>query len=80
MPNAAEQALGQGECEVEREMCPDLLRSLRHAHFYQITPALAEVSKLQAVSPLRVNTHTRTRTHPSHTRQKPGALEPRQEP
>lgn len=55
------------KCEVKREMCPDLLSSfLRHAHFHQITPAPAEVSKSQTVSPLRVCVCTRTHTH-THT-------------
>lgn len=58
------------KCEVKREMCPDLLSSfLRHAHFHQITPAPAEVSKSQTVSPLRVC-----------VRQKGDALEPRHKP
>ena len=53
---------------------------LRHAHFHQITPALAEVSKSQAVSPLRVYTRARTHTHTLRARQKGDALEPRHKP
>lgn len=88
MPSAEEQTLypGRKKCKgKKRNVSRPVEFFLRHAHFYQITPALAEVSKLQAVSPLRVFTHslshnTHTGTHTLRALQKGDALEPRQKP